>query len=36
MVEQGSHEDLMKMRGLYHSMWQQQASVEGGEEEVIS
>ncbi|KAF8808646.1 P-loop containing nucleoside triphosphate hydrolase protein [Phlegmacium glaucopus] len=32
VVEQGTHEDLMKMKGLYYSMWQQQASLEGSEE----
>jgi len=34
VVEQGTHEDLMKMKGLYYSMWQQQASIEGSEEGV--
>ncbi|KDR75979.1 hypothetical protein GALMADRAFT_247174 [Galerina marginata CBS 339.88] len=28
VVEQGTHEQLMKARGLYHSMWLQQASLE--------
>jgi ATP-binding cassette, subfamily B (MDR/TAP), member 7 len=31
VVEQGSHDDLMKMKGLYYSMWQRQALVEGEE-----
>ncbi|KAF8972237.1 iron-sulfur clusters transporter ATM1 [Flammula alnicola] len=33
VVEQGTHEELMRTRGLYYSMWQQQASLEGLEEE---
>jgi len=32
VVERGTHEELMRLRGLYHSMWQQQASLEGTEE----
>ncbi|PPQ75918.1 hypothetical protein CVT26_006396 [Gymnopilus dilepis] len=28
VAEQGTHEELMKKRGLYYSMWQQQASLE--------
>ncbi|KAH6913480.1 iron-sulfur clusters transporter ATM1 [Coprinopsis sp. MPI-PUGE-AT-0042] len=28
VVEQGTHDELMKARGLYYSMWQQQASLE--------
>lgn len=32
VVEEGTHDDLMKLRGLYYSMWQQQASLEGMEE----
>ncbi|TFK27436.1 iron-sulfur clusters transporter ATM1 [Coprinopsis marcescibilis] len=28
VVEQGTHDELMRQRGLYHSMWQQQASLE--------
>ena len=32
VVEQGTHEELMKMRGLYHSMWQQQQALEGEDE----
>ena len=28
VVEQGTHDELMKMKGLYYSMWQQQASSE--------
>lgn len=32
VVEQGTHDELMRSRGLYHSMWQQQASLEGMEE----
>ncbi|KAF9533950.1 iron-sulfur clusters transporter ATM1 [Crepidotus variabilis] len=33
VVEQGNHEELMRTRGLYHSMWQQQAVSEGLEED---
>ncbi|PPQ75239.1 hypothetical protein CVT24_007670 [Panaeolus cyanescens] len=33
VVEQGNHEELMKQKGLYYSMWQQQASLEGLEED---
>jgi len=33
VVEQGTHEELMKEKGLYYSMWQQQASLEPLEEE---
>jgi len=29
VVEQGTHEELLRARGLYYSMWQQQASLEG-------
>lgn len=29
VVEQGTHEELLRQGGLYHSMWQQQASLEG-------
>ncbi|KAF8170432.1 iron-sulfur clusters transporter ATM1 [Pholiota molesta] len=32
VVEQGTHDELMKLRGLYYGMWQQQASLEGMEE----
>lgn len=28
VVEQGTHEELLKLDGLYLSMWQQQASLE--------
>lgn len=28
VIEQGTHYELMKLRGLYYSMWQQQASLE--------
>ena len=28
VVEQGTHDELMKARGLYYSMWQQQASLD--------
>lgn len=28
VVEQGKHGELMKMEGLYYSMWQQQALLE--------
>ncbi|KAF8150119.1 P-loop containing nucleoside triphosphate hydrolase protein [Crassisporium funariophilum] len=35
VVEQGTHEDLMKKKGLYYSMWQQQASIEGLEEQEV-
>ena len=31
MVEQGTHDELMKMEGLYYSMSQQQALLEGSE-----
>jgi ABC transporter ATM len=31
--EQGTHDELMKKRGLYYGMWQQQASLEGMEDE---
>jgi len=34
VVEQGNHEELMKEKGLYYSMWQQQASLEPLEEKV--
>ncbi|TFK36675.1 iron-sulfur clusters transporter ATM1 [Crucibulum laeve] len=33
VVEQGTHDELMRKRGLYHSMWQQQASIESFEDE---
>ncbi|KAJ3507756.1 hypothetical protein NLJ89_g6125 [Agrocybe chaxingu] len=33
VVEQGTHDELMRERGLYYSMWQQQASLEGLEED---
>lgn len=29
VVEQGTHEELMQKKGLYYSMWVQQASLEG-------
>ena len=29
VVEQGKHGELMKLEGLYYSMWQQQALLEG-------
>ena len=29
VVEQGTHEELMQKKGLYYSMWLQQASSEG-------
>jgi ATP-binding cassette subfamily B (MDR/TAP) protein 7 len=32
VVEQGTHDELMKLRGLYYSMWQQQALLDGMEE----
>ena len=32
VVEQGTHEDLMKMKGLYYSMWMQQRSSANGNE----
>ena len=35
VVEQGTHDELMKARGLYYSMWQQQASLEAMSEEEI-
>jgi len=31
--EQGTHDELMKKRGLYYGMWQQQASLEEMEDE---
>ena len=31
VVEQGTHEELMKMKGLYYSMWMQQRSSDGNE-----
>ncbi|KAJ2929640.1 hypothetical protein H1R20_g7456, partial [Candolleomyces eurysporus] len=30
VVEQGTHEELLRAKGLYYSMWQQQASLEAG------
>ncbi|KAF9556055.1 P-loop containing nucleoside triphosphate hydrolase protein [Agrocybe pediades] len=35
VVEQGNHEELMRVRGLYYSMWQQQASLENMEENEV-
>ncbi|KAF6746825.1 iron-sulfur clusters transporter ATM1 [Ephemerocybe angulata] len=35
VVEQGTHEELLRARGLYYSMWQQQASLEGKEVEAV-
>ncbi|KAF5342594.1 hypothetical protein D9611_002003 [Ephemerocybe angulata] len=35
VVEQGTHEELLRARGLYYSMWQQQASLEGKEAEEV-
>ncbi|KAF5326988.1 hypothetical protein D9619_004737 [Psilocybe cf. subviscida] len=32
VVEEGTHDQLMKQKGLYYSMWQQQASIEALEE----
>ncbi|KAF7967137.1 hypothetical protein HWV62_35698 [Athelia sp. TMB] len=32
VAEQGSHEELLKLGGLYHSMWMEQASDSAGEE----
>ncbi|KAG6878891.1 hypothetical protein C0992_006828 [Termitomyces sp. T32_za158] len=29
VVEEGTHEELLRQHGLYHSMWQQQATLEG-------
>ncbi|KAF8335153.1 P-loop containing nucleoside triphosphate hydrolase protein [Amanita rubescens] len=29
VVEQGTHEELLQLGGLYYSMWQQQATLEG-------
>jgi ABC transporter ATM len=31
VVEQGTHDELMRLRGLYYSMWQRQALLEGME-----
>jgi len=28
VVEQGTHDELMRQQGLYHSMWIQQATLE--------
>jgi ABC transporter ATM len=36
VVEEGTHDELMKLRGLYYSMWQQQALLEVEVEEKIS
>lgn len=36
VVEQGNHEKLMRARGLYNSMWQQQAVLEGTDGEAES
>ncbi|KAG5644185.1 Iron-sulfur clusters transporter atm1, mitochondrial [Asterophora parasitica] len=33
VVEEGTHEELLQKGGLYHSMWQQQASLDGLKEE---
>ena len=33
VVEQGTHEGLLRARGLYYSMWQQQASLEAAQAE---
>lgn len=30
VVEKGTHEELLREKGLYYSMWQQQASLEAG------
>ncbi|KAG6840933.1 Iron-sulfur clusters transporter atm1, mitochondrial [Blastosporella zonata] len=35
VVEEGTHEALLKQRGLYYSMWQQQASLEGLNAETV-
>ncbi|KAG6809163.1 Iron-sulfur clusters transporter atm1, mitochondrial [Tricholoma furcatifolium] len=35
VVEQGTHEELLRQRGLYYSMWQQQASLEGLSTETV-
>ena len=35
VVEQGTHEELLRARGLYYSMWQQQASLEAAQSEEI-
>ena len=32
VVEQGTHDELMKMKGLYYSMWMQQRSSSNGNE----
>lgn len=31
VVEKGTHEELLRAKGLYYSMWQQQASLEAGQ-----
>ncbi|KAG6856298.1 Iron-sulfur clusters transporter atm1, mitochondrial [Tephrocybe sp. NHM501043] len=35
VVEEGTHDELLKRRGLYYSMWQQQASLEGLNSETV-
>ena len=35
VVEQGSHEELLRRGGLYASMWQQQVSAELFDNEVL-